>query len=468
VNREEDVQKNNEERKRDVGKALLRGMCLPVRTESGQVLLYEILDQAAKEVRLLGANKAPLEQAVSIGYDMLADDMKLFTTGSETIDVPTASGSKQVKTTAIKPVKTLTIRQVKDVVERYITEQHEQHDIAPFAWKEDSRFTLKRLTFDITEGPTPAWDQFCIRLTDAPAFKAWVWSIFEPKHVGRQGLWIKGGEGQDGKSSVLRVIRGIVGNNASAVLDGSERDNRFVHSNLFDKRLLIYPDCKQPTFVKGQIYRNYTGGDDVSVEFKGMQPFSKSVYARVVVGANYSPTIDDEGADKSRLLVVSVSPTTEEQRRDVGWIRRLEEEVPLFLYQCRAEYQRLCQSHYLIETTSEEAREQLLSEATSTSEGRMESIFEKWFIKNPEGQTRRCDVFQVLREERMSPADMGQFKRYLERQGILEKQLRVESQRVKVYEGVVRRDAEERVEMAATIAFLKTSQKKDRSGKGNA
>ncbi len=445
-------QKNNEERKRDIGKALLRSTCLPVRVDSGQVLLYEIVSVADREVRLLGANDAPLEQVVSTGYDALPDHLKLYKVVAENT----------------VPVKSLSVRQVREIVDKFVVEQHEQRDIAPFAWKDDKRYTLKRITFDITDGPTPAWGQWCSRLTDAAAFKAWVWSIFEPKHVGRQGLWLRGEEGQDGKSSVMRALQTVIGGSASAVLDGSERDNRFVHSNLFDKRLLLYPDCKQPSFVKGQIFRNYTGGDNVSVEFKGMQPFSKAVYARVMIAANYSPTIDDEGADKSRLLIIGVSPTTAEQRKDVTWAAKLKQEMPQFLHQCREEYAKLCPSHYHIESTNPDLHDELLSESTSVSEGRWESLFEKWFELSLDGNMPRHELFDVLRVERINNVDAGAFKRYLKRLGIVELQLRTGTERKKAYKGVVRRDLAEREEMAATTAFVESSMRKSRGGKGQA
>lgn len=462
------VSKNNEERKRDVGKALLKGVCLPVRVPSGQVLLYEILDQGTREVRLL-SSEAPLEQAVSLGYDSLPDHLKLSKLESSSVAVPFGQeGSKNVKTMLPSVVTTLSVRQVKDVVERYVTEQHEERDVASFAWKDDKRYTLKRITFDVTSGDTPAWDQWCSRLTDAPAFKAWVWSIFEPKHVGRQGLWLKGEEGQDGKSSVMHCVRGIIGQHASAVLDGSERDNRFVHSNLFDKRLLLYPDCKQPSFVKGQIYRNYTGGDDVSVEFKGMQPFSKKVYARIMIAANYSPTIDDEGADKSRLLVIGVSPTTKEQRQDVTWAAKLKEEVPQFLHQCREAYSKLCPSHYSIESTDPELHDQLLSESTSVSEGRWESLFERWFQLEPGGVMPRSDLFDTLRAERINNVEIGSFKRYMKRRGITEVQLSRAEGLKKVYRGVIRRDAAEREDVARATSFVEASMRRSSGGRGRA
>jgi hypothetical protein len=331
------------------------------------------------------------------------------------------------------------VRQVREIVDKFVVEQHEQRDIAPFAWKDDKRYTLKRITFDITDGPTPAWDEFTQRLSDPIAFKAWVWSILEYKHRGRQALWINGPKGQDGKSTVLNCLGELVGNGC-AVLDGSERDNRFVHSNLFDRRLLIYPDCKQPSVVKGQIYRNYTGGDYVSVEFKGMQPFSKKVYARLAISANYLPTIDEEGADRSRLLIVTLSPSDKNKRSDGTWADRLKEELPFFLFNCKAAYEERCTDHYLIKVSDVEEHDELLSQSSSGSEERWEMLVHKYFNLTPDGKMERYELPLMLETERMKGTEVGAFKRYLLRNGVKDDRETINNKRVRIYRGIERKD----------------------------
>lgn len=403
---------NLEERKRSIAREILGGLCLPIRIDNGDVLLYEVTDPNLKEVKLRGKNTAVFEKRLSLDYDSLPDRHKLFRT------VAMREGSVTV------PINSLNIHQVKEMMEKYIMENNSERAIKPFAWKSDTCFTLRRLNFEPVSGETPAWDEFTNRLSDAGAFKAWVWSIFEEKHKGRQALWVKGREGQDGKSTVMSALTELLGG-AYAVLDGSERDNRFVHSNLFDKRLLVYPDCKQPSFVKGQIFRNYSGGDVVSIEFKGMQPFSRQVYSRIMISANYLPTIESEGADTSRLLIVEVGPTTDERRADTSWASKLKTEIPAFLNSCRGAYEGRCKDHYKIQVSDSEGQSVLIQDATSTSEDQWEALLNKYFELDKKSFLPGWKLFSAMSSERLSGTYMGAFKRFLERRGVTSKRLRL-------------------------------------------
>lgn len=419
---------SNDAKIQSIGIAILNRRCLPVFTPDGGKLLYQVTSWERREVRCVAANEDVFQRAVSKIYPKLPDGLKL---------------SQHDKRGRESVVDTLSVKRVKEVVAMYLIDQAKTLTIKPFAWKGDDAFTLKRLDFDLAEGTTPAWDEFLARLSDQEAFLAFVWSIFEEKHRGRQGLWLKGLDGQDGKSSVLNLLGELVGE-AHGTLTGG-REERFAHSQYHEKRLLLFPDCTTPSFVRTQLYRNYTGGDVVSVEYKGLPAFSKKVYARVMIGSNFTPQIEDEGASRSRLLIVEVGTTTKEARKDATWIPRMRQEFPSLLWRARAAYQRLCPDDYVIEVSNVEQQEDLVDEATSSAEGRWEALLKRHFMLSEGATISRMDFHNALSSERLTSFDVHSFKRFLQRHGVKERRFRDRTKRQRGFEGLALLDGFEGV-----------------------
>ena len=90
---------------------------------------------------------------------------------------------------------------------------------------------------------------------------------------GRQTLVI-GGEGDDGKGTFVNILQDIVGRDLTTsmnVYDFSPED-RFGLAKIFNKKLLLIPDCKQVTTLFGQDkFKSVTGSDPVTLENKGQK-----------------------------------------------------------------------------------------------------------------------------------------------------------------------------------------------------
>lgn len=282
----------------------------------------------------------------------------------------------------------------------------------PFAFQDDQRLAFKRFNWKPEPQPYPAWEQFTRRLSDAPAFMAFVWSIFEPTNTGRQYLWLHG-SGEDGKSVVLTVIKNIFGA-AGTALNAVHftKENRFVMSLLFGKRVAIYPDCKRPMMVMSEIVRNITSGDPVQIEFKGKDSFSGVLKCKLLIGANEMPILTGGNADKSRCLLIDVKPS--EVTDDPTWPSKLEAELPGFLWACQEQYRARCPHGGKIELSAESVA--LRDEVITDAESKFTEIFEVYFVKDDSVELPAHLVRQVLAQAGMrSDQEVRDFKAYLQR-----------------------------------------------------
>jgi hypothetical protein len=195
------------------------------------------------------------------------------------------------------------------------------------------------------EGECSAWEEFTNRVAAPDSFRAWVWSTFELEHAGRQMLWLRG-DGNDGKSTLIRVLAEALGA-AAGVLDDERLTGdgkRFALASVWDKRLIAVPDTKVRTLAMTGMLHHLSGGDRVFVEPKGLPGFSAQPNVRVIIGSNERPQITTGRSNTSRLLPIEVGPR-DAYRSDAHWPRRLRDELPAFLAQCRRVYTQLCSDH---------------------------------------------------------------------------------------------------------------------------
>lgn len=264
----------------------------------------------------------------------------------------------------------------------------------PFRFKSEEGWALKKLAFDVSPAPFPAWEEFLSRLSDRKAFMAWVWSVFEMSHQGRQCLYLFGPHGQDGKSVVCRVLSDALGEAATVIQDSQVSNNsRFVFSSIYGKRFILYPDCKSPTFIRSETFRNLTGSDKVLVEFKGQNPFTADLNVRLAICSNYEPAVTHGNADKSRILPIIVARS--EIRDDSRWAGRLKEELGGFLYSCREEYkaQGLGERGQIVMS---EHSANFLDKCANTVEEKFESVVRKYLKIGATEQIGALDFYDFL------------------------------------------------------------------------
>jgi hypothetical protein len=211
-----------------------------------------------------------------------------------------------------------------------------------------------------TSAPTPAWEEFLVRMTPAhrEIFQAWVGGLFDPANKSRQVLWITG-KGGDGKSVVCNVLCDAIGC-AARPTNGDFFENRFFTRYVYGGLLVVVGDNTNPRLIQHRTMHNLTGGDAIQIEGKGMPSFRGSIYAHVLVCGNINPQIESVANLETRLLHVQIVPPATRilKTGDNNWRTRLSAEFEPFLSKCWQIYKRRATNGCQIELSEEEDADQ--------------------------------------------------------------------------------------------------------------
>jgi len=218
------------------------------------------------------------------------------------------------------------------------------------------------------------------RLTEneIDVLKAWIWGVFDAKNTGRQLLYLYDPEGHAGKSTFLQaVFKPLM--EQDLVYSISKTDNsiggRFDAYSYYDKRLLIWGDCKNRNFIKTSSIHALTGGDSIPVEGKGMRGFNYRPSIKLIIGSNTAPNIDLAARhETSRTIVLkwelNAKALDEMTYKDEnGKVKRNPDGTPIlhgdatiepklvaalpeFFGECEVAYQRLCKDRCTIDISN--------------------------------------------------------------------------------------------------------------------
>ena len=117
-------------------------------------------------------------------------------------------------------------------------------------------------------------------------------------------MFVLTGDGSNGKSSFLKIIRKLVGSNNTASLDLKELDHRFKTAELFGKLVNIGDDIDKAYIKSTSVLKKLATGEALNVERKGKDPFDFSNYAKLIFSANEMPRINDYSDGLRRRLQI--------------------------------------------------------------------------------------------------------------------------------------------------------------------
>jgi len=286
---------------------------------------------------------------------------------------------------------------------------------APFAFKSEDKYCFNKLDIDPTPGKHPAWEEFLIRLSSAEDFMAFVASIYESKHAGREFCYLYDPAGESGKSTVIEALCSPFGKRGVATINSHDIKTSSPHflEHIYGKRLAVWPDCKNSKMPMLEIIRNLVSGERVTINPKGEKAFSVEVYVRLIVGANYAPEITGSGADASRLLRIDVASSL--NNNDPTWKQRLIDELPFFLYACREVYKTKCPNFGKI--SLDDKTLDLIKKSHQDFEEGYEVALERLFVEvDPKGTVPARELEARYRDDlRWNSNQICDFKRFLER-----------------------------------------------------
>ena len=258
----------------------------------------------------------------------------------------------------------------------------------------------------IVPGPMPTWYAFMsqMNVNMRPVFAAYVWAALDRENEGRQLLFVydKKATGKTGKSSVGIALRNGLLEQVTSALNEKVLENEFGFAQFYGKRLLIQGDCQNPKILKNDKIHAITGGDMVSVVYKGQMAFTARMHARIIVMSNDPPNIEMyRGHEKSRLICIELdaSKCTAKDHYDSegrfignnGFIPALVAEIPQFLYYCQEVYPQLCPNRREILVP-----EMSFETTVSDYEDHFDNALQNFFEVDPSYSISAYDMYSIL------------------------------------------------------------------------
>ncbi|RLC33897.1 hypothetical protein DRH14_04130 [Candidatus Shapirobacteria bacterium] len=133
------------------------------------------------------------------------------------------------------------------------------------------------------------------------------------------------GEGSNGKSTMIELIRAFLGRENTAAIPLQElTENRFASASLYGKLANLSSDLPASAIRKTGFFKMLTGGDTISAEKKFKDHFEFLPTAKLIFSANQLPMASDTTiAFFRRWILVSFPNRFEGKKRDPNILERL-------------------------------------------------------------------------------------------------------------------------------------------------
>lgn len=119
-----------------------------------------------------------------------------------------------------------------------------------------------------------------------------------------QVAFILTGEGSNGKSTILNVIKKLLGKQNYTSLDLRELEDTFKPSELYNKLANIGDDISPKYLDNSSVFKKVVTGESFIAQRKYAQPFELESYATQIFCANELPPVNDRSDGFSRRLVI--------------------------------------------------------------------------------------------------------------------------------------------------------------------
>lgn len=129
-----------------------------------------------------------------------------------------------------------------------------------------------------------------------------IYALFRRNEYGK--FFILTGGGSNGKSSFLKILRALVGENNTSSVALKDLNGRFKTAELFGKLVNLGDDIGKGFIKDSAELKNLATGETLVVERKGKDPFDLRNYAKLIFSANEVPRIDDKTDGLNRRLMI--------------------------------------------------------------------------------------------------------------------------------------------------------------------
>ncbi|MDE5772600.1 MAG: hypothetical protein K2I06_13425 [Ruminococcus sp.] len=142
------------------------------------------------------------------------------------------------------------------------------------------------------------------------------------------------GKGNTGKSTLINLIASLIGSNNVAERDLKSLNERFGKTAAYNKRLIYSNDLAFMKIEENAVFKNLTGGDSISIEFKNKEPFDFKFKGFLLYGMNDLPHFGGDKGDHvyDRIIIVKCDNVVPKNQLDPNLERKLFEERDGIIY----------------------------------------------------------------------------------------------------------------------------------------
>jgi hypothetical protein len=321
----------------------------------------------------------------------------------------------------------LTISQIISAVSFWFSATEPVETPRLYRWLGEDGLCMRRLPFELRLGPTPVFDEMMSRISNAEALQCYIGSLLVDESFRQQYVWLHG-QGGEGKGALARFLATSLAHTYSSQQVPTPND-RFWTLGLLDKRLVMFPDCNNTTFVTSGLFKSLSGDDEIRIEVKGGKVLHQQLKAKYIFFSNEKPALSSEVADKRRVIYCETKSF--KGKVDPAYQGKLWAEGGPFLSRCLTMYMSMYPEHHPIECDTSE-----IIDVISTNEERYEVFLEQNFRLGPTFECMPAALQEKINEGFQTKKERQEFRSMLERMGIARKGVRRNGGVVYVYPGI--------------------------------
>lgn len=136
------------------------------------------------------------------------------------------------------------------------------------------------------------------------------------------------GNGRNGKSTFLEILRAVIGTDAYSTVSMSKLDKEFSIVNIDGKLANIVEETPNDE-INAEIFKTMVGGGEVQASHKGFDEYSFKCNARFIFACNDMPVFKDKSVGlEERLVFIPFNRYFTEEERDIKMVEKLLKELP--------------------------------------------------------------------------------------------------------------------------------------------
>lgn len=137
------------------------------------------------------------------------------------------------------------------------------------------------------------------------------------------------GNGGNGKSVYLEILRRLLGEQLTSSLPPDELSAKFRNIDLVGSNVNTSDECPSTKSLKGDLIKNLSSGGYIYVERKGKPPFKVLNSAKLIFSANLSQNLNEQSAGiERRICVIPFKFKVTKENIDHNIVEKLSSELP--------------------------------------------------------------------------------------------------------------------------------------------